>query len=119
FLAGETVSLNNSGLCSANGYGDYTNLNHPDLIQGQSYSISVSTGYAIPDFCNVRIWIDYNNDGTFSNSEEIASTNGNGLSVSGTSTFTFTVPFSATAGLHRMRARLVYAGSTSIDPCTL
>lgn len=118
-LAGATVTLNNTALCSANGYGDYTNLNHPDLIQGQFYSISVSTSYAIPDFCNVRIWIDYNNDGTFSNSEEIATTNGNGLALTGTSTFSFTVPFSATAGMRRMRARLVYAGAGAIDPCTI
>lgn len=118
-LAGATVTVNNSTLCSTNGYGDYTSLGHPDLIQGQTYSINVSTSYAIPNFCNVRIWIDYNNDGTFSSSEEIATTNGNGLALSGSSTFSFSVPFSATTGLRRMRARLVYAGSTAIDPCTL
>ena len=118
-LAGESVTLNNTTTCSANGYGDYTAMNKPNLMQGQSYSISVSTTYAIPDYCNVRIWIDYNNDGTFSSSEEIASSNGNGIALSGTSTYSFTVPFSAAIGAHRMRVRLVYAGAAAIDPCTL
>ncbi|HTO14666.1 MAG TPA: GEVED domain-containing protein [Edaphocola sp.] len=117
-LAGATVSINNSTGCSTNGYGDYTSLNSPDLIQGQTYSISISTSYALPQFSDVRIWIDYDNDGIFSNAEEIASTNGNGLALLGPTSFNFTVPVSASPGTHRLRARLVYAAGGTIDPCS-
>lgn len=116
-LEGETVDINNGSSCSSSGYGDYTSLNHPDLIQGNTYDISVATSYPSPTFEDVRVWIDYDNDGTFAAAEEIANTNGNGLGSSGSSTFSFTVPPSASTGLRRMRVRLVYS-ATTIDPCT-
>lgn len=120
-LNGATVNLNNSTTaCSGNAYQDYTNLNHPDLIQGSTYNISVSTSYGSPEYENVRIWIDYDNDGTFANSEEIAAalTPASGISSTGTSTFSFTVPATVSTGLRRLRVRLGYY-SSSIDPCTM
>lgn len=117
-LEGETVDINNNNTgCSSGSYSDYTSLNHPDLIQGNSYNLVLGTTYS-PGYENIRAWIDYDNDGTFSNSEEIAAALGgwpNGISAS--DTFSFTVPLTASTGLRRMRIRLVYS-ATTIDPCT-
>lgn len=118
-LTGFSVNLNNSTGCSPNGYGDFTNLPAVDLVPGLSYTLSVSTDYGGPTYEEARIWIDYNNNGLFEASEQIGNTNGNGFPASGTATFNFTVPPTASAGIHRMRVRLVYNGGANIDPCNL
>src|SRR5690554_6629683 len=114
-LAGETVTLNNSTGCSPNAYGNYTNLNAPDLEQGGTYFATIATDYSSPSYEEVRVWIDYNDDNIFSPNEEIAAING---LQSGGSTFSFTVPQDAPLGLHRMRVKLEYAtNANQIDPC--
>ncbi len=116
-LEGESVILNNSTTaCSASAYQDYTSLAHPDLAPGNTYTISISTGYSSPSFEDVRAWIDYNNNGIFEATETIANTNGNGMDQ-GTVSYDFTVPAGTPAGDYRLRVRLVYS-SSSIDPCT-
>lgn len=114
-LTGLTVTLNNSSACSTNGYGDYTSLAAPDLTWGHTFTGSIATDYFFPSDEDVQAWIDYNDDGTFSSDEVIATING---LVSGGSSFSFTVPMNAKAGLHRMRVRLVpYTTASTIDPC--
>ncbi len=116
-LQGESVTLNNSTTaCSANAYQNYTALPAPDLAPGNTYSISVSTSYDFATSEEVKVWIDFNNDETFSESELIANTNGNGLPSSGTGIFSFTVPTGVVAGDYRMRVRLVYYTDT-FGPC--
>src|SRR5690625_3711269 len=97
-LQGESVLLDNSTQCSTGGYGDYTSMNAPDLAPGMSYDISVTTDYASPTFEDVRIWIDYNDDGVFDSSEEIGNSNGNGMG-SGTVTYNFSVPTTVNPGI--------------------
>lgn len=116
-LEGESITLNNPTGCSPAGYGDYTSMAAPDLAPGNSYDLKVSTSYGSPNYEDVKAWIDYNLNGTFEPGEEIANTNGNGLSASGTSTFNFTVPNNTAAGNYRMRVRLVYSSGT-FDPCS-
>src|SRR5699024_3019922 len=70
-LSGETIELNNDSQCSSGqeGYEDYTNdneINIPDLQQGETYTLSVSTGSITPSEEHVRAWIDYNGNGNFS-----------------------------------------------------
>lgn len=65
-----------------------------NLERGATYPIEIGTGYNAE---NVRVWIDYNNDGSFSAAELVFSSNG----VQGTDhyrihTGTFTVPATAT-----------------------
>lgn len=119
-LNGETINLsnNNSG-CSSNGYSDNTSMNHPDLIQGNTYTITIGTSYGSPEYEDARAWIDYDDDGTFEDAEEIAETGlqNNGL-VGGSDTFNFQVPLTAPTGLHRMRVRVVYYATSAIDPCS-
>ena len=117
-LTGDSVTINNGSLCSPNGYADYTDLPGADLTVGQTYSLSVSTDYGNPTFEQVRAWIDYNKDGQFSNDEEIANSNGDGL-VGGTGNFSFTVPTGVDAGAYRMRVRLVYGSAApTFDACS-
>ncbi|HMN06290.1 MAG TPA: GEVED domain-containing protein, partial [Flavobacteriales bacterium] len=114
-LTGDDITLTNSNSgCSAAGYGDYTTMPAPSLTAGSTYSGTIGTNSTYTE--NVRIWIDFNGDGSFSESEVVAE-----LSSIGTSTpFTFTVPTNATGGNQRMRVRLVYyTAPGSIDPCTL
>jgi hypothetical protein len=68
----------------------------------------------------IAVWIDYNNDFTFSSTERV----GYVLVASGWSNqFTFTVPTSATTGAVRMRVRISYSvvaeGGAPIDPCAV
>jgi len=44
-----------------------------NMMQGQTYPVSVSTGFN-PE--NVRIWIDFNNNGSFQAGEQVFSSNG-------------------------------------------
>src|SRR5690625_962385 len=115
-LQGESVNLDNDSQCSNGGNGDYTQLDNPDLLPGGTYEVSVSSDYFFLLGQNIRIWIDYDNDGVFDDSEEIGNTNGSGMHNSGTNSFTFTIPADIQEGLHRMRVRLV-SHDGYIDPC--
>src|SRR5690554_2508194 len=107
-LEGESISLDNTSACSDDDYGDYTTeVAQPDLVPGETYSISISTTYSWTEELKILGWIDYNLNGTFEPSEQIASTGSNGMTGS-SQTFEFTVPNDATPGDYRMRVRMVY-----------
>lgn len=120
YLAGESITLDNTSTCNSTYYEDYTSstsVNQPDLKQGEDYYLKLTTGYVVSQFCEIKAWIDYNNDGIFSTSEEIAFSNGNGLGTQKTDSFLFSVPNTAAVGTHRLRVRLVYAPASSFDAC--
>lgn len=58
----------------------------------------------------LNIWIDYNQDGTFDNSELVFNQTSAGLSVIGGN---FTIPGGATLGKTRMRVQMAYNGTTA------
>jgi len=101
--------------CSTDGYGNFTTMS-VNLLMGNTYSGSVTTNYSASE--SYRIWIDFNDNGTFESTESVAT---GGPFGSGTpSTFTMSIPLTVPAGAHRMRVRLAYATTAStIDPCTL
>ena len=118
----DTLYNANSG-CSVAAFGDFTALSAPDLTIGNTYSgtVHASTSFIItPSIPTVKIWIDYNNDGSFDSTEVVAGVyNPVGLSLGN---FSFTVPSSATVGYHRMRLRFqnldIFFGTLSlITPC--
>jgi hypothetical protein len=83
------------------------------LVQGDPYTLSVTTGNSIE---NVRVWIDYNNDGAFAATELVLSHNG----TTGSETHTATVTAPVTATINRplrMRVRSDAAISLLTDPC--
>src|SRR5690554_2495740 len=101
--------------CGASSYTDYTSMS-ATLTPGNTYSGNVTTNYG-GAYEDVRIWIDYNNNGVFENSEEIATLDDSSNASSGA--FNFTVQNTISGGTYRMRVRLVYGQTraSSIDPC--
>jgi len=118
-LTGATITLSNLDTdCPEGGYADYTEdttLGVPDLIQGVTFNGTVTTSYSYESE-DVRIWIDYNDNGFFEASESVATLED--LSSASDGDFSIAVPVAAPLGNHRMRVRLVgYTTATTIDPC--
>jgi len=93
-------SINNTTGTETNNYGDYSAMT-TNITQGATIPIDItfSTGYTY----NTVIWIDWNKDGDFDDTDEEVYT---GVSLSTNPTTLnaeFTVPISASLGLHRMR----------------
>lgn len=111
-----TVSdLNNDSGCE--GYADFTSM-VATLEPGTSYDFTVTTGYGDQ---NVRVWIDFNDDGTFDNSETVVP---NFVIAPGsaagtyTETVTLTVPASVPSGnQHRMRVKSNWQAPVPDDAC--
>lgn len=84
--------------CSAGAYGDYYTTNTITLSPTITYPFSVTHNYS-GQF--VKIWADFNNDGTFDEATELlgSASSGSNLSTDGI----LTLPASATAGTYRLR----------------
>ncbi|PKH49872.1 peptidase S8 [Tenacibaculum sp. Bg11-29] len=98
-----TISNTSTG---GNGYSDYTSIS-TDLTKGDSNTITITpkwTGTVYSE--GYGVWIDYNQDGDFSDAGETVWTKAKSKTtpVSGT----FTVPSSAVSGATRMRVVLKY-----------
>ena len=98
-----TISNTSTG---GNGYSDYTSIS-TDLTKGSSNTITITpkwTGTVYSE--GYGVWIDYNQDGDFSDAGETVWTKAKSKTtpVSGT----FTVPSSAVSGATRMRVVLKY-----------
>jgi hypothetical protein len=100
--------LNNSS--GASGYSDFTSIT-TNLTAGNSVNVTLTPDFSSSTYTEYwKIWIDYNQDGDFSDSgEEVFS--GSGSSVV---TGSFTVPSSA-SGTTRMRITMNY--NSSVSPC--
>jgi bacillolysin len=86
------------------GYGNFT-AQVGNLPYGSS-TILFSAGFSGTAYTEFwKVWIDYNQNGTFETSEEMVS---GSSSSSGTLTSTFSVPTSALAGKTRMRVSMKY-----------
>jgi bacillolysin len=95
--------INNTTADNA-GYGNFISL-VGNLPYG-SNTILFSAGFSGTAYTEYwKIWIDYNQNGTFETSEEIVT---GSSSSSATLTSTFTVPNSALAGTTRMRVSMKY-----------
>jgi hypothetical protein len=109
------TDLDNDSGCE--GYADFTNM-IAALVPGNSYDFTVTTGYGDQ---NVRVWIDFNDDGTFDNSETVVP---NFVIAAGlaagtyTETATLTVPASVPSGMqHRMRVKSNWQAVVPDDAC--
>ena len=110
----QLADINNESGCE--GYGDFTDQS-TDLVPGETYDVTMTTGYG-NQF--VRIWIDYNDDFTFTLDElildnyEIADGQNGG---SWTETTQITIPTSAPIGQHLMRAKTNWSVVVPDDAC--
>lgn len=94
---------------SNNGYGNFTNLTG-NLPYG-SNTIVLSIGYRSAIYTEYwGVWIDFNKNGTFENSEKVVSKS---IKSSANNSNTFTVPASALAGTTRMRVSLKRASAST------
>jgi PKD repeat protein len=62
-------TINNTTNDGVDSYSDYSCLLQTTISAGVTYPISVTTGTIYNE--NVRIWIDYNNDGSFNTTNEV------------------------------------------------
>ncbi|MDN5205714.1 GEVED domain-containing protein [Fulvivirgaceae bacterium BMA10] len=93
-------SIDHATNCSSGGYEDNTGIS-TDLSGSQSLTVSIGR----PDALNtVGAWIDWNQDGDFSDPDESISMTFSGSAGTGT----VTVPASAAAGSTRLRVRVNY-----------
>ena len=105
--------INRTSVGQAEGYQDLSCTQNAPLTVGQNYAISVRT-HANGVNENVRVWIDYNNDGEFTgNNELVFSSNNNTLHVG---TFTPPAPPFAVLGT---RLRLRVAADYALLPPTI
>ena len=103
-------SINKSS-ASGNGYSDYTNIS-TDLSKGSSASITITPKWTGTVYKEAyAVWIDYNQDGDFTDSgEKVWSKSASKTTpVSGT----FTIPSGAVLGNTRMRVSMKYNGIPS------
>ncbi len=97
-------ALNNSSACTpAPYYTFYDSVTVPDLPQTTTQTISITFGSDGNQYAGV--WIDYNQDGDFSDSTEFVAFNTVSGGSGGTITLNFIVPASATLGQTLMRVR--------------
>jgi Glycine rich protein/GEVED domain/Secretion system C-terminal sorting domain len=125
---GGTSSFSDAGLAalasSTTGYLNRKTVVAPvTLYQGGTHSCTLTWGTATANQI-AQVWIDFNNDGTFSPSEEVSAVSGySATSTTNPLLFNINIPSSAAIGIHSMRVRAAleqpgtYALPTDMDPC--
>jgi hypothetical protein len=98
-------TIDNATSCSPGGYHDYTALS-TDVTIGTGTSITVTNGPPTYTGDQCGIWVDWNNDGDFDDTDESMSVTGNG--GGGPYTATITPPTGAATGDHVLRIRITY-----------
>lgn len=113
---GGTTNISNwySG-CSGGtaGYG-YFSSQTVTIAAGGTVTFYILNNYYYSEY--YKVWVDFNADGDFYDAGEQVYQNalGYGSFISSS----FVVPSGTTPGTKRLRVRCVYAGSSSMDPCT-
>ncbi|PKV48229.1 putative secreted protein (Por secretion system target) [Aquimarina sp. MAR_2010_214] len=109
----ELGTINNTTTRSTNGYGDHTSVS-TNLAQNTSATITITPNSANTYKEAYGVWIDYNNDGDFTDSGERVFTKT--PTTDKVITGTFTVPSTAKAGSTRMRIIMEYFNNTTSLP---
>lgn len=112
-----TTALNNSS--SVNTYTDFTSLPPQSFTQTLSYPLSITQINSAGFFaCWVSVFIDYNQDGDFSDAGERVFDAGTTAAVGGNIVSgTVTIPLSAAPGNTRMRVILAEQGTIAQTAC--
>jgi gingipain R len=98
------------------GYKDMTSM-QATVNPGSSYTIYISAGFSSSSYTEYwAIWIDFNHNGTFEDSEKVVS---GSSSSSSTLSATVSIPSTATLGVTRMRVSMKYnAAPTACETFT-
>ncbi|MDY0090335.1 MAG: GEVED domain-containing protein, partial [Flavobacteriaceae bacterium] len=111
---GASTNITNNGTgCSAGSYMDYSDTHTATAVQSSVVNFNVEIqNYA----SGVKIWVDWNQNGTFDANELMASSSSS-IGAGSSYTGSFTVPAEALPGTTKMRVRAV-EDSTTFDACS-
>ncbi|KAA5821893.1 T9SS type A sorting domain-containing protein [Algibacter amylolyticus] len=112
-------SIDNNSTGNTSGYSNFTSLSHNLIPTGSTETISISKHYTGTQYeLATSVWIDFNQDGDFTDSgEQVLS---NPSSTTSPITGNITIPSNALAGTTRMRIIQKYyniTGEFANDPC--
>lgn len=99
--------------CSNNAYGDFTSQSI-NVNAGVSYSFSISHGYGSQ---NVKIWIDYNNDGVFTDAAPELVATASSVTQGGLYTTNGDISILSTVSPGTYRMRVADRFNTMPEPC--
>lgn len=99
--------------CSQGAYGDYITQTI-NMNAGVNYAFSITHGYSDQ---NIRIWIDFDNNGTFDDAapELVAEASSTGPDNNSVTNGTISIPLTAAPGTYRMRVGDRF--SSQPEPC--
>lgn len=106
---GVTNITNNNTGASPNGYGDYYDTR--SVTQNQGEAIDFTADFLSRNL-HFRVWVDWNQDGEFDETEEVAWHSEN---IRTSHTGSFSVPFDAELGETRMR--ILASSNVQTNPC--
>lgn len=109
---GGTANLNNSSGYSTSGYGDYSSQ---IVAQAPGFGVNMSIGFIATGGVGVAVYVDWNNDGTFSTAERMY--NSAAYLYTSPINTVINVPGAQALGNYRMRVVADY-WATSPSPCT-
>ena len=109
------TNINNTTGCAATSYTDYSATQIASQTAGLPLNLSLSSaGYGM----YWDVFVDYNNDGMFSASEDVLQVNNGTAFGAQTALGSFIIPIGTTPGDHRMRIRANYLSYIN-DPCLI
>ena len=110
------ITNNNTGCTVLPNYTYYTGtgFNHT-AVQGTLVNFSFTNNPSFSEW--YKIWVDYNNNGSFDDAGEVVYTPTAATAAGAVVTGSFTVPITTTPGLKRIRIRCVYSGSAAMTSC--
>lgn len=107
-------TINNSTNGGTDSYQDYTCTQSTTVTEGNSYNVSITTGTGYNE--DVRIWIDFNNDGQFNMTNELVFSSDN---IFQNHSGNITIPNGSLLNTPiRMRVASDYEGNTIASSCT-
>ncbi len=62
-------TISNLTIDGVEGYQDFSCANSTTITEGNNYTLTITTGISNPQ--DTRVWIDFNNDGAFNNTNEL------------------------------------------------
>jgi hypothetical protein len=108
---GGVANINKTSTFTTGGYADYSATSSASIAQGQSLGFKVTPDNGGQTY-GINVWVDWNNDYAFADSEKVYASGAFVISASSS----FLVPADAVPGNHRMRVRISYAPNNP-TPC--
>ncbi len=110
---GTTNITNNNTGCTGGGYTFYSTMIHSSA-PGTTVNFSFTNNPGWSEY--YKIWVDWNNNGSFLDAGEQMYASSTAIATSATVTGSFVIPPAATPGNKRMRIRCAFSES-ALDPC--